>query len=446
MERQTSAFAPPGRSAGGPAGGRCGWWLLLCACQCRRPRPEAPGLTRVLRRVGRGPGANRPWTRTRRYYYLDPDEPPGRWWGQGRASIGLDGTVTGEQLRRRSTGVTPKPASRWAGVSVTRRRGGSTRRFSSPKSVSVLWALTPDPWVRAEVLAAHDVAVDAALGWFERHGVVTRRGRDGVFQVDTLGGHGGAVPPAHLPVDRPSAPHPRRRRGQGPGPHRPVAVARRPLPQAPAAQHRRRLRHRPSGRAHRPTRCQLGRPRDRCLRSGMRPRLGAGGVLEAHRPSRLHSPTGPPVDRRPQRHPTTAADDRQAPAGRRRAVPTGQDPPRRQPRAARRIRAPRPGPSDSIPTAPLPERIADRRTPTGSIPDEHLVDEALLHVAEESSAWLRADLARHLTAVLDGGAATSGADAWWPRSTGSPPSPRPAASPSDPNTTPPPDGAPTGDQ
>jgi hypothetical protein len=28
--------------------------------------------------------------------------------------------------------------------------------------------------VRAEVLAAHDAAVDAALGWFEAHGAVTR--------------------------------------------------------------------------------------------------------------------------------------------------------------------------------------------------------------------------------------------------------------------------------
>lgn len=53
--------------------------------------------------------------------------------------------------------------------------------------MSVLWALTPDPWIRAEVLAAHDRAVDAALDWFEQHGAVTRRGRDGIHQVDTQG-------------------------------------------------------------------------------------------------------------------------------------------------------------------------------------------------------------------------------------------------------------------
>ena len=41
--------------------------------------------------------------------------------------------------------------------------------------------------MRAEVLAAHDAAVDAALGWLETHGAVTRRGNDGVYQVDTQG-------------------------------------------------------------------------------------------------------------------------------------------------------------------------------------------------------------------------------------------------------------------
>lgn len=53
--------------------------------------------------------------------------------------------------------------------------------------MSVLWALTPDPFVRAEVLAAHDAAIQAALDWFEGHGAVTRRGKDGIHQVDTGG-------------------------------------------------------------------------------------------------------------------------------------------------------------------------------------------------------------------------------------------------------------------
>ena len=32
-------------------------------------------------------------------YYLDPDEPPGRWWGRGRGALGLDGEVDGDELR-----------------------------------------------------------------------------------------------------------------------------------------------------------------------------------------------------------------------------------------------------------------------------------------------------------------------------------------------------------
>lgn len=31
-------------------------------------------------------------------YYLDPAEPPGRWWGHGCAILGLDGEVRAEQL------------------------------------------------------------------------------------------------------------------------------------------------------------------------------------------------------------------------------------------------------------------------------------------------------------------------------------------------------------
>ncbi len=120
-------------------------------------------------------------------YYLDPDEPPGRWWGSGTRALGLDGEVTAEQLRALLDGRHPATGAR-----LGRRFGGTSARgfdctFSAPKSISVLWALPPDPWVRAEVLAAHDAAVDAALGWFETHGAVTRRGTDGVDQVDTRG-------------------------------------------------------------------------------------------------------------------------------------------------------------------------------------------------------------------------------------------------------------------
>jgi conjugative relaxase-like TrwC/TraI family protein len=120
-------------------------------------------------------------------YYLDPDEPPGRWWGSGLPAVGLAGEVETGQLRAMLDARHPKtgrPLGRGFGISSAR---GFDATFSAPKSVSVLWALSPDPFVQAEVLAAHDAAVTSALGWLERHGAVTRRGTDGTDQLDTRG-------------------------------------------------------------------------------------------------------------------------------------------------------------------------------------------------------------------------------------------------------------------
>ena len=120
-------------------------------------------------------------------YYLDRDEPPGRWWGTGRMALGLHGEVRPEQLEALLVARNPTTGSRLGRGFGDASARGFDATFSAPKSVSLLWALTDDPWVRAEVLAAHDAAVVAALDWFEQHGAVTRRGRDGVDQVDTQG-------------------------------------------------------------------------------------------------------------------------------------------------------------------------------------------------------------------------------------------------------------------
>jgi len=120
-------------------------------------------------------------------YYLDPDEPAGRWWGAGRAALGVHGDVGGDELRALLESRHPITGARLGRGFGAKSARAFDATFSAPKSVSALWALTPDPWTRAEVLAAHDAAVDATLAWFEAHGAVTRRGTDGVDQVDTLG-------------------------------------------------------------------------------------------------------------------------------------------------------------------------------------------------------------------------------------------------------------------
>jgi conjugative relaxase-like TrwC/TraI family protein len=120
-------------------------------------------------------------------YYLDEGEPPGRWWGTGRRAHGLSGEVEQADLEALLDGRSPSTGDR-----LGQRYGESSARafdatFSAPKSVSLLWGLHPDPSVRREVEAAHDAAVEAALGWVEQHGCVTRRGKGGAVQVDAEG-------------------------------------------------------------------------------------------------------------------------------------------------------------------------------------------------------------------------------------------------------------------
>lgn len=120
-------------------------------------------------------------------YYLDPAEPSGRWLGSGRRALGLEGTVAADEIRALLSGVHPEN-----GAGLGRSFGETSARgfdvtFSAPKSVSVLWALHEDPSVRREVAEAHDAAVAATVTWIETHGAVTRRGRQGVHQVDTKG-------------------------------------------------------------------------------------------------------------------------------------------------------------------------------------------------------------------------------------------------------------------
>jgi conjugative relaxase-like TrwC/TraI family protein len=54
--------------------------------------------------------------------------------------------------------------------------------FSAPKTVSVLFAIGDEQMSRG-LLAAHERAVDAALGYLEREACFTRRGRDGVERL-----------------------------------------------------------------------------------------------------------------------------------------------------------------------------------------------------------------------------------------------------------------------
>ena len=134
----------------------------------------------------KGLGAGRYYTEHLPSYYLDGDEPPGRWWGRGAGDLGLAGQVDPEAFLAVMAGEDPA-----TGRDLGRRYGeGSVRgydaTFSAPKSVSVLFALG-DEQIRQQVVDAHESAVEAVLGWIEAHAHTRLRHRGHVMCVDAEG-------------------------------------------------------------------------------------------------------------------------------------------------------------------------------------------------------------------------------------------------------------------
>jgi conjugative relaxase-like TrwC/TraI family protein len=110
-------------------------------------------------------------------YYSGRGESPGRWTGNAAKHLDLEGRVAADVLGAVLGGRDPETGTR-LGQLRKDRVPGFDLTFSAPKSVSVLWGLG-DPDTAGQVRAAHDAAVDAALGWLEREACRSRRGIDG---------------------------------------------------------------------------------------------------------------------------------------------------------------------------------------------------------------------------------------------------------------------------
>lgn len=120
-------------------------------------------------------------------YYLAPGEQPGVWLGSASPVLGLDGTVDPDDFRSVLAGIDPRTGEEVVARPGNRRRiTGFDLTFSSPKSVSVLWALAP-PELSAMVADAHDRAVAETMTAFEADVVRARRGHGGLRQVETDG-------------------------------------------------------------------------------------------------------------------------------------------------------------------------------------------------------------------------------------------------------------------
>ena len=134
----------------------------------------------------KGLDAGRYYTERLPGYYLDGQEPPGRWWGNAARDLGFSGEIDAEEFLAVMAGRDPV-----TGEVLGRRYGeGSVRgydvTFSAPKSVSVLFALGSEQ-IREQVVEAHDSAVGAVLGWVEDHAHTRFRQQGHIMHVDAEG-------------------------------------------------------------------------------------------------------------------------------------------------------------------------------------------------------------------------------------------------------------------
>lgn len=121
-------------------------------------------------------------------YYTRDGEPPGRWAGEGAEQLSLEGPVTRHEFEAALNGRDPKTGMQLAahgGRSKTHAAGWDIT-FSSPKSVSVLWALS-DEKDRRLIETAQEKAVIKATKFLEQSAVWARRGEGGRIRERTAG-------------------------------------------------------------------------------------------------------------------------------------------------------------------------------------------------------------------------------------------------------------------
>ncbi|HVA73753.1 MAG TPA: MobF family relaxase [Acidimicrobiales bacterium] len=112
-------------------------------------------------------------------YYAGVGESPGVWAGRWSEKLGLAGVVEADELRAVVEGKHPVTGEDLLAGSRPRKVRAFDLTFSSPKSVSLLWALASEPVAEA-VAAAHRDAVDATLGFLEEKASVARVQSQGV--------------------------------------------------------------------------------------------------------------------------------------------------------------------------------------------------------------------------------------------------------------------------
>ncbi|KCZ57421.1 MobF family relaxase [Hyphomonas chukchiensis] len=112
-------------------------------------------------------------------------EADGEWDGRGAERLALVGPVSKADFEAALNGIDPKTGERLTQIGKSHAPGWDMT-FSAPKSVSVMWALSP-PADRKTIEAAHRLAVHAATTHLEDHHAFTRRGKGGAIREPVAG-------------------------------------------------------------------------------------------------------------------------------------------------------------------------------------------------------------------------------------------------------------------
>jgi conjugative relaxase-like TrwC/TraI family protein len=114
-------------------------------------------------------------------YYSGRGEVQGDWVGTGADALGLSGPVSAVQFNALIAGAHPALSGmRLRASEHDPKIAAIDLTFSAPKSVSVLFAVSP-PEISGALIACHEEAVRAALGFLEETSVMVRRGHAGAL-------------------------------------------------------------------------------------------------------------------------------------------------------------------------------------------------------------------------------------------------------------------------
>lgn len=121
-------------------------------------------------------------------YYTKEDEAEAEsdWGGRGAERLALDGDVSRRDFEALLNGYDPKTAEPLVQTGNKSHAPGWDMTYSAPKSVSVLWALSP-PEARTKIEAAHRQAVSVATKHLEDNHALTRRGKGGAIREPVAG-------------------------------------------------------------------------------------------------------------------------------------------------------------------------------------------------------------------------------------------------------------------